>query len=102
VREYWEIPDLEVELCALTYRFQGDKFRLSEKEEIREEIGESPDLADALALTFAWPVAPRTIEDRVLAEIGAMPERSTMTHEYDPHGRAGAGSGIKVEYNPYD
>lgn len=70
--------DLKVELCATTYRFQGDKFRLSEKEEIREEIGESPDLADALALTFAFPVQPN------LAAVHPSLDRRGIVNEFDP------------------
>jgi hypothetical protein len=49
---------LAEELCALTYEFKGDKFKLVDKETIRDEIGRSPDRADALGLTFAFPVAP--------------------------------------------
>jgi len=52
-------PALREELSALSYTFQGDKFRLCEKEQIREEIGRSPDRADALMCTFAVPIAPR-------------------------------------------
>lgn len=54
------IPDdreLKEELCALTYSYQGDKLRIAEKEIIKQQIGRSPDKADALALTFAMPVA---------------------------------------------
>jgi hypothetical protein len=51
--------ELKEELCAATYTFQGDKFRLCDKDDIKEAIGRSPDMADALALTFAYPVAPR-------------------------------------------
>ena len=57
------IPDdkeLIEELCAATYTYQGDKFRLCAKDDIKEIIGRSPDKADALALTFAYPVAPLT------------------------------------------
>lgn len=82
-----DIPDLETELCALTYRFQGDKFRLSEKDEIKDEIGESPDLADALGLTFAFPVAPRSQADRLREELQGETGRAT-------------GGGMKVEYDP--
>lgn len=84
-----EIPDLEIELCALTYRFQGDRFRLAEKDEIREEIGESPDLADALALTFAWPVGPRSADEKLRDEIEAT-------------GRASGAGKIAAEYDPYE
>lgn len=54
-------PDRELkeELCATTFVHQGDKFRIVEKELIKDQIGRSPDKADALALTFAMPVAPK-------------------------------------------
>ena len=51
--------ELKEELCATTYVYQGDKFRIVEKQIIKDQIGRSPDRADALALTFAFPVAPR-------------------------------------------
>lgn len=57
------LPDdkeLLEELAAATYTFQGDKFRLCDKDDIKEAIGRSPDKADALALTFAYPVVKRT------------------------------------------
>lgn len=56
------LPDdreLKEELCATTFVYQGDKFRIVEKELIKEQIGRSPDKADALALTFAMPIAKR-------------------------------------------
>jgi hypothetical protein len=52
-------PELKEELCATTYTFQGDKFRLCDKDDIKYVIGRSPDKADALILTFAYPVSPR-------------------------------------------
>lgn len=58
-----KIPDdaeLKEELCATTYTFQGDKFRLCSKDDIKEAIGRSPDKADALILTFAYPVSPKS------------------------------------------
>lgn len=79
------MPDLEIELCALTYRFQGDKFRLSEKDEIRDEIGESPDLADALGLTFAFPVAAMSEHEKAVARVPELGQgRAKMQVEYDP------------------
>ena len=53
--------ELKEELCATEYSFQGDKFRLVSKDDIKELIGRSPDRADALALTFAYPVSPKTV-----------------------------------------
>lgn len=57
-------PDQELkeELCATTYSFQGDKFRLDSKDDIKDVIGRSPDKADALALTFAYSVGKRGFE----------------------------------------
>lgn len=51
------VPGLIEELTAPTYSFRGDKFLMEPKEQIKKRLGRSPDLADALALTFAYPVA---------------------------------------------
>lgn len=51
--------ELKAELLALRYAFHKDKFRVVPKDIIKKEFGRSPDKADALALTFAFPVAPR-------------------------------------------
>lgn len=60
------IPGLMEELTAPTYSHRGDKLLLEPKEDIKKRIGRSPDLADALALTFSYPVAarPRDIDGR--------------------------------------
>lgn len=63
---------LKQELCAATYGHRGNKFELCPKDEIKQVIGRSPDDADALALTFAYPVAPGTI----LAHAGLKPGRA--------------------------
>ena len=71
------IPDdreLKEELCALTYAFQGDKIRVVEKAIIKQQIGRSPDKADALALTFAFPVAKRS----------SVRSSQTSRRDYDP------------------
>lgn len=73
------LPDdakLKEELCAMTYIFQGDKFRIVEKELIKDQIGRSPDRADALALTFAFPVSKRK-----MCSMAA----SNSRREYDPY-----------------
>ena len=49
-------PRLKKELLALRYVYQGDKFRVVPKDILKKELGWSPDRADALALTFAFPV----------------------------------------------
>lgn len=71
--------DLAEELCAATYTFQGDKFRLDDKDSIKEQIGRSPDKADALAMTFAFPIAPS------LAHIHpSLDKAGRVLTEYDP------------------
>jgi len=54
-----DIPELKEELCAQTYTHKKDKLIMTEKDQIKEIIHRSPDLADAYALTFSYPVAKR-------------------------------------------
>lgn len=51
-----KIPELVAELTTPTYTFQGDRLLIEPKEQVKKRLGRSPDLADALALTFAYPV----------------------------------------------
>ncbi len=74
------MPDLQRELTAPTYTFQNGKFLLEPKDQIKERIGVSPDLADALALTFALP--------EMAAEIilpGNQARGAKVLHEWDPY-----------------
>lgn len=68
------IPDdlgLKQEMCAPTYVFDPKgRIKLESKDEIAKRIPEmSPDKADALALTFAAPVAAPTIESELRKRI---------------------------------
>ncbi len=50
-------PALRADLCAVRYSFDASgKMKLESKEDLKARTGKSPDLADALALTFAMPV----------------------------------------------
>lgn len=51
-------PGLVQELTAPTYFFTSGKFQLEPKDQIKKRLGKSPDLAEALALTFALPDMP--------------------------------------------
>lgn len=87
-------PELAEELCAATYSFQGDKFRLDDKDTIKEEIGRSPDKADALALTFAAPVVKRTLANRYRNQVSR--------GEFDPYQAMRAARGAREEnHDPY-
>ncbi len=55
------IPELVQELTAPTYTLQNGKFRVEEKDLIKQRIGRSPDLSDALALTFSLPEMPASL-----------------------------------------
>lgn len=53
------IPEMIAELTTPTYSFKGDQLLIEPKEKIKARLGRSPDYADALALTFAYPVHAR-------------------------------------------
>ena len=57
-----DIPELKADLCQTTYDYDAaGRLRLEPKEKLKARTGKSPDLADALALTFAAPVRARHI-----------------------------------------
>lgn len=60
------IPDddsLHSDLTAPSYRYSSNgQIKLDPKEKIKEDTGKSPDAGDALALTFALPIAASDIE----------------------------------------
>lgn len=72
------IPEMVRELTEPTYTFQNGKFRMEEKDQIKERLKFSPDRADALCLTFAVPDLPASM---------AIPGRQIagkVDAEYDP------------------
>lgn len=65
------------ELVAIEYGYTLDnKIKLEPKEDLKDRLGYSPDLADALALTFAEPLAP--------ADAPHPGGRTIHEHDYDP------------------
>jgi phage terminase large subunit len=52
------IPELIAELTSPTYYFHNGKFQIESKDQVKKRLGRSPDLADALALTFSIPDMP--------------------------------------------
>jgi phage terminase large subunit len=54
-----DVPGLVSELTTPTYTFHTDgTFLLESKDQVKKRLERSPDLADALALTYALPDAP--------------------------------------------
>lgn len=53
-----KVQAMTMDLCAVEYKFNSRNIKvLEEKEKTKERLGLSPDMGDALALTFAEPVA---------------------------------------------
>jgi len=77
------IPELVAELTAPTYTFVQGKFMLEDKDQVKKRIGRSPDLGDALALTFAFPDMPRSMDSFFPGSL----EQDRALTDYDPLGR---------------
>jgi len=72
------IPDMVAELTTPTYTFVNGVFVLEEKDQIKERLGRSPDLADAYFLTYS-------LEDMPGEVIEKLKGRNTATHDFDPY-----------------
>lgn len=72
----WKDEAIIAELCSPSYSMDNasNRIKLESKDDIKDRIGVSPDLADALALTFAYPVA--TAGMQVVRKVSA---------EWDPY-----------------
>lgn len=87
-----KIPDelgLKQELCAPTYTYDNKgRIKLESKDDIKKRLAEmSPDIADALCLTFAAPVAAPTLASqlqRQIPNIGGVPTAHDQPDQWDP------------------
>lgn len=82
-----DVESLKTELCAPLYSYDNaaNKFALESKDKIKARGLSSPDLADALALTFAYPVSAKPD----IAHTGAQVNRTLAQArgkrgDYDP------------------
>lgn len=57
--------ELRQELCNIKQLPKDDVIQLEDKAKVKERIGRSPGRADALALTFARPIKPKTVRELV-------------------------------------
>lgn len=74
-----DLPELRAQLVGPQYGFNArNEIQLEKKEDMKKRGLESPDLADALALTFSFPVALRPQE----GHLG--PDRPSVESEYNP------------------
>jgi hypothetical protein len=70
--------DLKAQLCAPEYSENAQGLVIEKKEHMRERGLASPDCADALSLTFSYPVHPPAMNDLV------GPGDHQVLHEYNP------------------
>ena len=64
-----DMPELVSEISSPVYSYDNrGRISLEKKEDIKERLGRSPDLADALALTFAVPVPPEIAQRQDYAD----------------------------------
>lgn len=82
-------PDLASQLTGLEYgyviRDNQDSILLEKKSDMKKRGLSSPDRADALALTFAYPVQPSDHTDQ--RKVGAGATGRVHTFDYDPLAR---------------
>jgi hypothetical protein len=72
-------PDLRAQLIAPTYTFNlRNEIQLERKEDMMKRGLPSPDRADALALTFAYPLSSHQFAG------GEHQRKPLIEHEYDP------------------
>lgn len=73
-------PDLKAQLIGPTYTYNiRNEIQLEGKEDMMKRGVSSPDRADALALTFAYPLAAHTGAGGLHTSV------PTAAHEYDPY-----------------
>jgi hypothetical protein len=83
--------DIRGDLTAPEYFFTpSGKIMLERKEEMKKRGIESPDMGDALALTFAMPVAPKHTK-----EVTVYPWNAAKRKPYDPLAR------MNGDYDPF-
>jgi hypothetical protein len=85
------IPEMVSGLSSMTYGYDNKgRVLVEEKKQIKVRLGRSPDLEDALACTFAYPVAPRA---QALPGMGGLPPSlsqmvvQSVNHDYNPWDR---------------
>lgn len=77
--------ELESDLTGREYSFDGENRYVMEPKDMMKKRGlASPDDADALALTFAWPVGPRHNGANAAALHGTH-EQNRAVWDYDPY-----------------
>ena len=72
---------LKKELISVQYFLKNGKLALEEKDQVKKRLGFSPDIADALALTFAMDDMPAADEFEYIRKMNG---ENRLESEYDP------------------
>lgn len=92
-------PDLVDELITPTYTFFNGALALEAKDQIKKRLGRSPDLADALALTFAVPDMPGDLVSELPGDVQAV----ARALEQQVRMESGSGGGrVVIDYDPME
>lgn len=91
-----QLDELIGEMSTPTYKFdEHGRLLLEKKVEVKKRTGTSPDLADALALTFAAPVAHAGLK-------AALERRRKHDEDYDPLGDEPLHDRHNNDYDPLE
>jgi hypothetical protein len=83
-----DLVDLKQDLAAPTYRFTpADKIQLESKDDIKARGLPSPDMGDALALTFSFPVYVDHSAQARARSMGLPTIDEANSLDYDPYRR---------------
>lgn len=74
------IPEMIAELVTPTYTFKSGKMLVEDKALVKKRLGRSPDLADALALTFGMVEMPGALSLQM-----QMTQQGHATRDADPY-----------------
>lgn len=80
------VPEMVKGLSTMTYAFdRQSRIQIEDKQQIKDRIGRSPDLEDALACTYAYPVAIQKKTISGLPEgLSGIIQGSLHARDYDP------------------
>lgn len=83
------VAEMVVGLSTMQYAYTRDgRIQLEDKDQIKARLGRSPDLEDALACTFAYPVyVPRKNVFGMPEPLSTLIEKSVHAHSYNPYER---------------
>lgn len=79
-----EDPEMIPELITPTYTFVDGRFKVEDKEFVKQRLGRSPDKGDALANTYMLPDMPGELTDRLARRLQERHGGGRVVADYDP------------------